>query len=343
MNASESTRFAIKAFGFGLMLWIPLLGPLGWLLTGVAWLSPLVVFVAVPLLDFLIGDDRTNEAGSNGKRWAVYHDLVPHAYVMIWLACLVWTALLLTSDRLAVGERIGLMVAAGVASGFATCAAHELLHRSRWADQSMARLTMAMCCYGHFVVEHLHHHAHAGRFEQGTVPGTGESLYAFIARNVAFGARNAYRLGEAIRRRRGLRWSRNRVVQQHALSLALGSLWTVGFGWTGLLLFLFQALIAIATVELVQYFEHYGLVRQGAEALSARHSWNSNGWLTNAITLNIARHSDHHLDARTPYQALQIVEQAPRMPLGYFGLTWLAVVTPVWRSFMGSRLQAGVE
>ena len=334
-----TTRFVIKAIGFSLMLWIPLLGPLGWYFGGFAWLSPAFVFVAVPFLDLVLGHDRTNEQGPPPMRLSAYHYLIPHAYVAIWLACLAWTAQLSTVGEVSLTDRAGLLVAAGIASGFATCAAHELLHRPGFADQWLARLTMAMCCYGHFVIEHLHHHANTGRLEHGTVPRPGESLYAFIARNAEFGFGNAYRVAETMRRRRGLRRAANRVVQQHGLSVVLCMLWTAAFGAIGLLLFVVQALIAIATVEMVQYFEHYGLVREDEEPLSIHHAWNSNGWLTNAITLNITRHSDHHLNAQLPYQALRMLPRAPTMPLGYFGLAWLAVIPPAWRTTIGKQLR----
>jgi len=269
---------------------------------------------------------------------ATYHYLVPHGYAVVWLACTVWTALLLKSVGVASSAGVGLLVAAGLASAFATCAAHELLHRPGAWDQWVARTIMAICCYGHFVVEHLHHHASAGCVEAGTVPRPGESMYAFIVRNATFSFGNAYSVAEAMRSRRGLSWTGNRVVRQHALTALAFALSVVAFGITGAILFTAQALIAIATVEMVQYFEHYGLLRGEGEPLQAKHAWNSNGWVTNAITLNIRRHSDRHLHAGIPYQALVLVRDAPTMPFGYFGLTWLALLPSFWRSAIDKRL-----
>jgi alkane 1-monooxygenase len=267
-----------------------------------------------------------------------YYHVIPHANGLIWLACLVWTAQLLLGTGLASSEGAGLLVAAGLASAFATCAAHELLHRPSAWDQWVSRTIMAMCCYGHFVIEHLHHHASAGRLEQGTVPKPGESLYAFILRNACFGFANSYAVAEALRRRRGQDWSRNRVVRLHLLSALLCGLWIAAFGSTGAILFVVQALIAIATVEMVQYFEHYALLRREGEPLGVEHAWNSNGWMTNAITLNITRHSDHHLNAQVPYQALTLAARAPTMPCGYFGLAWLALVPPLWRAVIDKHV-----
>jgi alkane 1-monooxygenase len=329
--AVQRARQTIKAAGFLLMLVIPFLGPAACSL-GRWWLAPAVIFVGVPLADAVIGADRTNEAGRE-TRWRAYFWAIPHLYVVCWLGALACAA-----DRLqhgaAGGDTAGLVLGIGIASAFATCAAHELLHRHGSLDQWAARVTMAMCAYGHFVVEHLHHHANLGRVECGTVPRVGESLWSFVLRNIGFGFRNAYRIAERMRKARALGWWRNRVVQQHALTLAFAVAFGLAWGLPGLLLFVAQAAIAMFTVELVQYFEHYGLVRDKDEQPGDSLAWNSNGWLTNAITLNIARHSDHHGNSSWPYQALQAREGAPQSPMGYFGLTWLALVPPLWFAAM---------
>ena len=196
-------RDVVKSVGFGLMLSIPLLGPIGhWIVF--PCLSPATIFVAVPWLDFVVGEDLTNR-GPTSSRWDRYHYALPHAYVVLWLLCLAWTGYELDMPNLASVDRAGLLVAAGIASAFATCAAHELVHRGRHSDQWAARIAMAMVCYGHFVVEHLHHHATAGRVEQGTVPRPGETMYGFIVRNACFSFGNAYGVAEAIRVRRGCR------------------------------------------------------------------------------------------------------------------------------------------
>jgi alkane 1-monooxygenase len=181
------------------------------------------------------------------------------------------------------------------------------------------------------VVEHLHHHATVGYFYSGTVPAHGESMWKFVIRNILYSTSNAYCVAEKIRKDRGHPWWRNCVIRQHCLSVVIAILMWSMWGWRGVGLFVVQAAIAIFTVELVQYFQHYGLVRENGTPVSELHSWNGDGWLTNVITLNIARHSEHHLDSRIPYQALRALEDAPYMPVGYFGLTWIALMPAVWR------------
>lgn len=309
------------------MLTIPLLGPLGYYLHA-WWLSAGAVFILVPLGDLVVGEDRSNDSAQE-DRWIWYFWSIPHLYLLVWLGCLIWTALTLREAH-GFFTSLGLLLAAGISSGFVTCAAHELLHRGRAADFWAARVAMAICCYGHFVVEHLHHHATAGRPECGTVPKRGETMGGFVIRNAVFGFKNAYRVAERIRGKSGKAWLRNRVVQQHCLSAAFACLAGFFFGLDGLVVFAAQAVTAIFTVEFVQYCEHYGLSRCGDEPMGPQHSWNANGWVTNSVTLNIARHSTHHLDASIPYQALGHLASAPQAPLGYFGMFWVSLLPAVW-------------
>lgn len=330
----------IKAAGFVLMIAIPALGPLGYMI-GAPWLAALAIFIIVPLLDFVIGKDWTNPVGRTRlATGSVYFYWIPHFYLASWLTSFFWVLARLSSESQPNGDIAWLVVALGISSSFATCAAHELLHRGNNLDYWVSRVTMAICCYGHFVIEHLHHHATAGIQTAGTVPRRGESLYAFVWRNIKFGFSNTYLIEERIRSSRGRGWWTNRVLQQYFLSVLVGALVTYFFGAAGLVVFVVQAFFAIFTLEMIQYFEHYGLERVPSDPLGPRESWNSNYWLTNAITLNITRHSDHHINAKIPYQSLQAHPQGPEMPLGYFGLVWLALFPPLWRRVIDPILDA---
>jgi alkane 1-monooxygenase len=73
--------------------------------------------------------------------------------------------------------------------------------------------------------------------------------------------------------------------------------------------FVLQALLAIFTLEASNYIEHYGLRRKKLpngeyEKVSIQHSWNAPHRFSNYLLFKLQRHSDHHLNALTPYQAL---------------------------------------
>lgn len=330
---AASSWYYAKLAGFSAFPAIPLLTPLGYYLH-LPWLSPAFVFVAIPLLDLVIGFDRTRPPDRPPPAAAAFwHYVVPHGYVVTWLATLLWGASAIASAS-STGERLAILIGAAVASAFATCAGHELLHRPARLDRFMSRLTMASVAYGQFVTEHLHHHATVGIVRAGTTPPLGESVWSFVLRNAAFSFRNSWR----IERRRQLSARKhalgNVYVQQWlATTAVLGIFVGLGGAW-GAVLFLVQAAFAIFSLEYINYAEHYGLTRYPYEPLSGRLAWSSNGFMTNAMTLNITRHAHHHESPGVPYQDLEHMPAMPLLPAGYFALFFPALVPPLWRRIM---------
>ena len=118
-------------------------------------------------------------------------------------------------------------------------------------------------------------------------------------------------------------------------------------GRLGLALFVFQALVAIWQLELVDYIEHYGLTRRHLgegkyEHIKPHHSWNAGHKATNWFLINLQRHSDHHWkpDRRFPLLQTYGTDEAPQLPFGYPVMTTLALVPPLWRRVMNPRVRA---
>jgi hypothetical protein len=85
-------------------------------------------------------------------------------------------------------------------------------------------------------------------------------------------------------------------------------------------LYVVQAVFAIFSLEYINYAEHYGLTREANDPLSGRLAWGSNGFMTNAMTLNITRHAHHYVNPGVPYLELEHLEAMPLLPAGYFAL-----------------------
>lgn len=321
---------------------IPVLVPLGHY-TGLPWLSPFFVFVLIPGVDLLIGSDRTGPLERPVPRAArLWLYLVPHVYVVSWLAVLLWAAILLPGVSSPL-ERVSLLIAVALASAFATCAGHELVHRPARLDRFMSHLTMATVAYGQFVTEHLHHHATVGIVRAGTTPTFGQSVWSFVARNVLFSFRNSWRFERRRQHADGKSLLGNTYVQQWIATAALFALFVVLGGAWGAILFVSQAAFAVFALEYINYAEHYGLTRQAAQPLSGRLAWSSNGFMTNAMTLNITRHAHHHESPGVPYQDLRHMGDMPLLPAGYFALFFPALVPPLWRAIMDAPTSEAVD
>ena len=111
---------------------------------------------------------------------------------------------------------------------------------------------------------------------------------------------------------------------------------------------LLQAVVGFSLLEVVNYMEHYGMLRQKVgvgerrryERVLPGHSWNSNNIATNVLLYHLQRHSDHHANPTRRYQALRDFEESPVLPTGYAGMIVLALVPPVWRRVMDQRVVA---
>jgi alkane 1-monooxygenase len=322
-----------------------------WSLTdiGAFWfIGPVLVFVVFPLLDMAIGMDSTNPPDSVLKfleqdryyRWCTYL-FIPIQYGGLIFACWLWS-----SGDLNTVESIGLALTMGVVGGIAINTAHELGHKRASSEKWLSRVALAQTGYGHFFIEHNRgHHVKVATPEDPASSRLGESFWAFLPRTVIGSLRSAWGIEAARLDRLGKSHWRlhNDVLGAWAMTIVLFAGLGVLFGPVVLPYLLLQAVIGFSLLEVVNYLEHYGLLRQKREdgryeRCLPEHSWNSNNVASNVLLYHLQRHSDHHANPTRRYQALRHVEEAPQLPTGYAGMIVLAWFPPLWRRVMDPRL-----
>jgi alkane 1-monooxygenase len=246
-------------------------------------------------------------------------------------------------------EVAGMTASMGIACGvLGINVAHELGHRRKKSEQTMAKALLLTTLYMHFFIEHNRgHHTRVATEEDPASSRYGESLYAFWLRSMTGSWLGAWALErERLTRRNERVWSwRNEMVRFTVLQL--GAMAAIGLGLGPLALggFIAVSLIGALTLETVNYLEHYGLERARREdgryeRVEPVHSWNSNHPVGRAVLFELSRHSDHHANARRPYQVLRHFDEAPQLPTGYPGMMVLALVPPLWRAVMHPRIEA---
>jgi alkane 1-monooxygenase len=319
--------------------------------TGVSALwffGPIVVFGIFPALDLAIGMDARNPPDDVVKwleqdryyRWCTY------AYLPLQYAGLVLAAWLFSRPSLSTVDKIGLALTVGMVSGVAINTAHELGHKRANMERWLSRVALAQSGYGHFFIEHNRgHHVKVATPEDPASARLGESFYAFWPRTVSGSLRSAWALERTrLRRLDSGPWTpRNDILTAWAMTVALFAVLTAVFGIEVLPFLLLQAVIGFSLLEVVNYLEHYGLLRQRREdgryeRTRPEHSWNSNSAASNVLLYHLQRHSDHHANPVRRYQALRHVDEAPQLPTGYAGMIVLALVPPVWRRVMDHRV-----
>ncbi|MFV0292645.1 MAG: alkane 1-monooxygenase [Paracoccus sp. (in: a-proteobacteria)] len=248
-------------------------------------------------------------------------------------------------------EKLGLFFGLGVATGtIGMVYAHELLHQKPVWERWLGDLLLATTLYSHFRTEHLLvHHAWVGTPRDAVSARYNESFFRFFWRVLTEGPRSAWRAERNLlkRARKPVFDRRNPFWRYSVLQLGMLVLALMLGGWQGLLLFIWQAFAAIWQLELTNYVEHYGLTRRYLgdgkyEHVLPRHSWNASHRVSNWLLINLQRHSDHHYkpDRRFPLLQTYTEDEAPQLPFGYPGMTFLAMVPPLWRRRMNPRVRA---
>jgi alkane 1-monooxygenase len=343
-----------KRYAWLLGLIIPLAPFIAWgavELTGWSFFwffGPILVFGVFPILDVVIGMDPSNPPDSILKwleqdryyRWCTYL-FVPIQYAGLVFACWLWS-----SGDLSVAESLGLAITMGVVGGIAINTAHELGHKRDSLERWLSRIALAQTGYGHFYIEHNRgHHVRVATPEDPASARLGESFWAFLPRTVVGSLRSAWGIEAARLDRMGKSpWTlRNDILGAWAMTVALFAGLTVAFGAAIVPYLLIQAVLGFSLLEVVNYLEHYGLLRQKREdgryeRCRAEHSWNSNNVASNVLLYHLQRHSDHHAFPTRRYQALRHVDEAPQLPTGYAGMIVVAWIPPLWRRMMDRRL-----
>jgi len=343
-----------KRYAWLLGLIVPLLPFIAWgyvELTGLGvfwWFGPILVFGIFSLLDAIVGMDAENPPDSIIKwleqdryyRWCTYL-FIPVQYAGLVFACWLWA-----HGDLSTVDKIGLAFTMAMVSGIAINTAHELGHKRASLERWLSKVALAQSGYGHFFIEHNRgHHVRVATPEDPASARLGESFWAFLPRTAWGSLSSSWHLEkERLSRTGSGPWTvKNDILNAWAMTLALYVVLIAVFGWVVLPYLLIQSVAGASLLEVVNYLEHYGLMRQRREdgryeLTRPEHSWNSNNVASNVLLYHLQRHSDHHANPTRRYQALRHMDDAPQLPTGYAGMIVLAVIPPVWRRVMDHRL-----
>lgn len=321
------------------------------------WIGPILVFLLVPALDLIFGPDGENppaeivETLENDRfyRYCTYLYLPFQFATLVW-ACYLWSSGDLSwlgiDGGLGVVSKIGLAISVGVVAGIGINTAHELGHKTVRLERRLSRIALAQSFYGHFYVEHNRgHHVRVSTPEDPASARFGESFWEFLPRSVFGSLRSSWRLERDRLARLGRRaWTlRNEVLSAWLLSVVLFAALIAAFGIEIAPYLVIQAVFGFSLLEVVNYLEHYGLLRQRTasgryERCTPAHSWNSDHLVTNVFLYHLQRHSDHHANPTRRYQTLRSMEISPQLPAGYATMLTLAYFPPLWRKVMDHRV-----
>ena len=213
-----------------------------------------------------------------------------------------------------------------------TVPGHELVHRIKSRlDMFFGNWLLAFSWDCTFAVEHVYgHHKHVATPIDPATGKRGENIYKFIFRAMLTEHRDAWTI--EIKRLRLAKKSlisfNNRMLIGYARSIFLTFLAFLVGGIWGIFSFLLIAFIAKSLLELINFAEHYGLIRVVGQPVQPRHSWNSNSILSSLYLFNVTRHSSHHEKSHLKYWELRTYRNSPTMPQGYLTMIYLGLIAP---------------
>lgn len=305
------------------------------------------MYALLPLVDYFVPNDTLNpteeEQRDLEKQWK--WKLPLYVFVVLEWYILFWGLDLAVSGNMPFVKLVGHMLSIGHVGGLGILVAHEIFHKADKFSRFLGWAHMSKSLYIHFFSEHLYgHHKNVATPLDPATSKYNQTVYAFIFTSIKGGFKLSWdRESRKMQKRGKATWRfDNPMICWMAIELGLCGLVMCLYGVLGLFYFFIQAFIAVALLEMINYIEHYGLVRKELkpgeyEPVTIKHSWNAPSAFQNILLLKLQRHSDHHAYSLKPYQTLCSFSESPTLPCGYavclmailFPNVWFNIINPL--------------
>lgn len=350
-NIRTEIGFASSDLKYLLGYLIPILTLVSIYFAGIlSYLTPIIGFVFIPFIEQFMYKSSKNlseEEEQTKTNVSLFFDILLYFNVVFQLVIVFYSSWRVSYTDLELYEIIGIVASTGISCGaLGINVAHELGHRVKGYEKTMAKILLMTSLYMHFYIEHNRgHHKNVSTDLDPASSKVGEILYLFWIRSIYGSYISAWHLEKLKLHREGLSfWSiKNEMIWYQVIQVLFICLFFFLFGISGGLAFLVSALIGILLLETINYVEHYGLRRREIEPgiyekVKPTHSWNSNHQLGRIILYELTRHSDHHYKANRKYQVLRHFDESPQLPLGYPGSMLLSLIPPLWFKIMNKEV-----
>lgn len=305
------------------------------LVTGVllhhAYLAFDAVVLIFPLVRSVVGAYRLQSPIVWHEATATFLDRLPVLYAV----CLVMATVVVIgqTNQGAAGTpsaAIGVALSLWMVMLFATCPAHELIHRRDAADVRWGWFVAGLSGYPLLVFEHAIHHGRSGDTVRAEWPRLDESVWQFSGRRIRRILHTAALHGIG-----HWRSGCSQALKAAAVTGLTLLAFTLAGGWSGFLIYTSVIIGVTFGVQLITYLQHWGLGDDSlVDANVRQYAWEDDCLFQAWVTLNISFHQYHHGAPRLPYYRVGLMPDSPRLPAGYLVLMVVCLFPPLWRRLM---------
>ncbi len=314
------------------------------------FLIPLICFWAYPVANLFL--TASEEHAHATKENSTAYKKVTLLFVPVLIALTGWCVYNAGTQPLDKIEFTGLAFSLGLVNGIlGFTLAHEFIHRRKKSERFAGYLLLLQNNYLHYCDEHIRgHHVNACTPEDPHTALIGETIYSFLPRTFFQTYMNAIKIE---RKRLGkkkykLPLLHNRLVWFAVLQLGLMVSINFLLNEKALLFFIAQNMVAIQLLNIVEYLQHYGLMRQKNKSgvykkMDAQHAW-ATGKKNNVFSLfGLENHADHHLYPGKPFTELIPVKGTPKQPADFSVMIFLVFIPPLWFKIMNKRIPSEIK
>ena len=221
---------------------------------------------------------------------------------------------------------------------FATCPAHELVHRRSTHEANIGWLIAGLAGYPPLGLEHLTHHGRYGDTQNAEWPRVDESVWQFAGRRMRRVYVEACMLLAQVNGPSSV--VGRRLTSAVIVMLATGTAFALAGGVIGFVVYLGAALGVTFGVQVITYLQHWGLGDDSLPDAGRRQlAWEDDCLFQAWLTLHISFHQSHHESSRLPYYRVALASDSPRQPAGYVLLMLLCMIPRLWQRLMRPVLE----
>lgn len=154
MILKVATLNSVKKYTYLICFVLPIVAGIGYYLRGYFhFLTPVLIFGILPVLDLYLGKDATNprEEDVVGLQQERFYRYLTYAWAYMQVAFVIWAIYVVATDEFNLTEMIGFTLSVGlITGGIGITVAHELGHKNTKMEQFLSKMILATVCYMHF-------------------------------------------------------------------------------------------------------------------------------------------------------------------------------------------------